>query len=443
MAGVEFCLLRNGFWCYNAAMVYKLSSNQTSSWWQIFAVVAVAYGLRVFLIAAVILYLLHPDIVVELLLNAFVLTLILTMIRAAHMLRSLKRQQQQAGDIFVTLTERGMMLETPACESKSYIPWQSVEKASVVGGMMHVALKSGMPLLLTVAGLEPERRVEMLKFCKEYAGREVPSEMLIPMPEEYRSESPLRRLSTPVSRQEDADVLMKRLHPRALWVCLLLAPVMLAAGLILVGCYLTLDEWWMAAVAVFAFYYAFRCLHAYWHPGCKLKKWIQREETVEVHLQRGHVLVNNPGKLWTLVSQSQVEGALETAHSYIYLMRSGGLFSIGKELPPPAILPVPVKKSKRGRVLALVGSLLMVPLLLGGVFMWVFQEVGHDEVDTEHILYVEELTPVTGFPGEMLEAEEYEDEEENVCWLRMVWEDGTYVFLTLPDATAPQHSCPK
>ncbi|MBR5889858.1 MAG: hypothetical protein IKY92_07435, partial [Akkermansia sp.] len=65
-------------------MVYKLSSNQTYSWWKIFSLVAVAYGLRVFLIAAVILYLLHPDIVVELLLNAFVLTLILTMIRAAH-----------------------------------------------------------------------------------------------------------------------------------------------------------------------------------------------------------------------------------------------------------------------------------------------------------------------------------------------------------------------
>ena len=411
-------------------MVYKLSSNQTYSWWKIFSLVAVAYGLRVFLIAAVILYLLHPDIVVELLLNAFVLTLILTMIRAAHMLRSLKRQQQQAGDIFVTLTERGMMLETPACESKSYIPWQSVEKASVVGGMMHVALKSGMPLLLTVAGLEPERRVEMLKFCKEYAGREVPPEMLIPMPEEYRSESPLRRLSTPVSRQEDADVLMKRLHPRALWVCLLLAPVMLAAGLILVGCYLTLDEWWMAAVAVFAFYYAFRCLHAYWHPGCKLKKWIQREETVEVHLQRGHVLVNNPGKLWTLVSQSQVEGALETAHSYIYLMRSGGLFSIGKELPPPAILPVPVKKSKRGRVLALVGSLLMVPLLLVAVAAWVFHESYQDDV--EYIIYVEELTPVVGFPGEIVDAQEFYDEESREHWFHMEWEDGTSLFVALP-----------
>ena len=431
-------MLRGVFWCYNAAMVYKLSSNQTYSWWKIFSIVAVAYGLRVFLIAAVILYLLHPDIVVELLLNAFVLTLILTMIRAAHMLRSLKRQQQQAGDIFVTLTERGMMLETPACECKSYIPWQSVEKASVVGGMMHVALKSGMPLLLTVAGLEPERRVEMLKFCKEYAGREVPPEMLIPMPEEYRSESPLRRLSTPVSRQEDADVLMKRLHPRALWVCLLLAPVMLAAGLILVGCYLTLDEWWMAAVAVFAFYYAFRCLHAYWHPGCKLKKWIQREEVIEMHFRRDHVLVVHQEGGWTSVSENQVEDALETRHSYMYLTRYGGLFSIPKEIPPLPSLPAPRKLSMRKRTVAMIVSLLTVPLLLCGVFMWGFQEGVYDEVDTEHILYVEELTPVTGFPGEMLEAEEYEDEEENVCWLRMVWEDGTYVFLTLPDATVPQ-----
>lgn len=425
-------------------MVYKLSSNQTSSWWQIFAVVAVAYGLRVFLIAAVILYLMHPDIVLEVLLIAFGLTLISTMIRAASMMRALKRQQQLAGDIFVTLTERGMMTETPARESRTYIPWHSVEKVSVAGGMMHVALKSGMPLLLPVAGVKPERLVEMQKFCREHAGKEVPAGMQIAPPEEYCSESPRTRMSTPVSRQEDADVLMRRLYPKATWVCLLLAPVTLAAGLILVWCYLMLDEWWMIVVAVFSCYFAFRGLYAFWHPGYRLKKWIQREESVEVHLRRGHALVNSPGNLWTLISQSQVEGALETAHSYIYLMRSGGLLSIGKDMPPPATLPAPVRVSQRGRVMAVIASLLSVPVILFGVFAWAVQTGYDDEaVDTEHILYVEDLTPVTGFPGEMLEAEEYEDEEENVCWLRMEWEDGTCVFMVLPDATAPQHSCPK
>ncbi len=420
-------------------MVCKLSSNQASSWWKIFAVVAVAYGLRVFLIAAVILYLMHPDIVLEVLLIAFGLTLMSTMIRATNMVRTLKRQQHLAGDIFVTLTERGMMTEIPARESKTYIPWHSVEKVSVVGGMMHVALKSGMPLLLPVAGVKPVRLVEMQKFCREHAGKDVPVGMQIAPPEEYCSESPRTRMSTPVSRQEDADVLMRRLYPKAPWVCLLLAPVMLAAGLTLVWCYLVLDEWWMIAVAVFSFYYVFRCLYAFWHPGYRLKKWIQREEIVEVHLQRGHVLVNNPGKLWTLVSQSQVEGALETAHSHIYLLRSGGLLSIGKELPPPATLPVPVKVSKRGRVLALVGSLLMVPLMLFAVAAWVMQESGQeDEADAELVLYVQELTPVVGFPGEMIHVQEFEEEEGGPCWLMMEWENGTCVFLALPDETEPQ-----
>lgn len=420
-------------------MVCKLSSNQTSSWWEIFAVAAVAYGLRVFLIAAVILYLMHPDIVLEVLLIAFGLTLMSTMIRATNMMRSLKRQQHLAGDIFVTLTERGMMTEIPARGSKTYIPWHSVEKVSVAGGMMHVALKSGMPLLLPVAGVKPVRLVEMQKFCREHAGKDVPAGMQIAPPEEYCSESPRTRMSTPVSRQEDADVLMLRLYPKAPWVCLLLAPVMLAAGLTLVWCYLVLDEWWMIAVAVFSFCYVFRCLYAFWHPGYRLKKWIQREETVEVHLQRGHVLVNNPGKLWTLVSQSQVEGALETDHSHIYLLRSGGLFSIGKELPPPATLPVPVKVSKRGRVLALAGSLLMVPLLLVAVAAWVMQESGQeDEADAELVLYVQELTPVVGFPGEMIHVQEFEEEEGGLCWLMMEWENGTCVFLALPDETEPQ-----
>ncbi len=418
-------------------MVYKLSSNQTYSWWKIFGVVAVAYGLRVFLIVAAILYLMHPDIVAEVLLIAFGLTLISTMVRATNMMRSLKRSQQLSGDIFVTLTERGMLMETPAREDKMYIPWHSIEKVSVVAGMIHLPLKSGMPLLLPVTGVKPERLVEMQKFCQEHVGKEVPVEKQIGMPEEYISESPRKRMSTPVTRQEESDVVMQRLYPKALWVCLLLAPVMLAAGLILVWCYLTVDEWWMIAVAVFSCYYAFRCLYAFWHPGYRLKKWIQREEFVEVHLQRSHVLVNNPGKLWTLVSEKQVESALETDHSYIYQLRSAGLFSIGKEMPPPASLPVPEKVSKRGRVLALVGSLLLVPLILGAVAVWVFRESYRDnqdyEADEELVLYVGELTPVVGYPGEIIHVQEFEEEEGGLRWLMMEWADGTLVIIDQPE----------
>lgn len=423
-------MLQGVFWCYNAAMVYKLSSNQTCSWWKIFGVVAVAYGLPVFLIVAVILYLMHPDIVVEVLLIAFGLTLISTMIRATNMMRAQKRSLQLWGDIFVTLTERGMLMETPVRESKTYIPWHSTEKVSVVAGMMLLTLKSGMPLLLPVTGVKPERLVEMQKFCQEHVGREVPVEKQIALPEEYSSDSPRKRMTTPVTRQEDADVLMQRLYPKVPWVCLLLAPVMLAAGLILVWRYLMVDEWWMLAVAVISFYYAFRSLHAFWHPGCRMKKWIQREEACEVHFQRGHVLVNSPGNMWTLLSEKQVEGALETDHSYIYQLRSGGLLSIGKEMPPPASLPVPEKVSKRGRVLALVGSLLLVPLILGAVAAWCCQEGCQDEDDpgSEFAAYVEELTPVHGAAGRLRYA--MIEEDSGARWLTAVWDDfGVLLYL--------------
>ena len=428
-------------WRYNIAMVYKLNSDRTYSKVKIFALLAATIGLRIFVLAAALLYFMGYFSTEIVLGYALGLALFGVVLCAAITLRALNRQKKLVGDIFVTLTERGMMLETPATENKSYITWQRVEKAVVVGGMMHVSLKKGLPLLLPVCGLKKERVEEMLRFCKENAGREIPADKQIPLPEEWRSESPISFLSTRAMRQVDADVLMGRMHPYVSWVALLCAPLLFSCGLIFVAVCLW-DEWrmelWEPVFACVAFFYVFRFLYVFRHPGYKLKKWIQREEVIEMHFRRDHVLVVHQEGGWTSVSENQVEDALETRHSYMYLTRYGGLFSIPKEIPPLPSLPAPRKLSMRKRTVAMIVSLLTVPLLLCGVFMWGFQKGGYDEVDTEHILYVEELTPVIGFPGEMLEAEEYEDEEENVSWLRMVWEDGTYVFLTLPDATAPQ-----
>ena len=81
-------------------------------------------------------------------------------------------------------------------------------------------------------------------------------------------------------------------------------------------------------------------------------------------------------------------------------------------------------------MLALVGSLLMVPLLLVAVAAWVFHESYQDDV--EYIIYVEELTPVVGFPGEIVDAQEFYDEESREHWFHMEWEDGTSLFVALP-----------
>ena len=140
------------------------------------------------------------------------------------------------------------------------------------------------------------------------------------------------------------------------------------------------------------------------------------------------------GLAWSVVPRKDVASAVKGRHSYIYTIRDGGVFALGKDVEPPAMLPQPAAPRRRWiRLLIFAVVLPLVCWCVQGALILHFLG-GDEEVfdpGDELAAYVESLTPVHGYLGEMTYCSVYHLEEEKMVVVIAGWEDETTVEIIM------------
>ncbi|MBR6577018.1 MAG: hypothetical protein IKK73_07805 [Akkermansia sp.] len=359
------------------------------------------------------------------------------------------RRQADIGDWFVTLTEAGMMIETPRTGAKAYVAWQRIVQARKVGTMLMVYLESDFHYLFPLENMRAERVDEMCRYFQERVKKHIPPEEQIRMPEECVSPTPVCGVPTREARAELADVLVCQVWSPWVKVFLLCcACVFETAFLYLVWCFYTsasqlepVDVILILGGIAFSLMALFFMLRRYIHPGCQQKKWINTDEPGELHVTKNHVLAATPGAAWSVMPVSQVSRAWQLRHNYVYEYRTGGAFGLSLDEQPPAHLPQPQKPRRAMRNLMLALFVAVLPALAFGAFL-LFG--GSDEAEYREAAqrgeklagYVESLTPVHGFPGKIDYCTVYSDEEHGYTTIYISWEEDTSCCLIFGESPA-------
>jgi hypothetical protein len=246
--------------------------------------------------------------------------------------------------------------------------------------------------------------------------------------------------SSVAARAEAADYLILRQQSVLHWLCLILMSMMLTATSVLVVESVLLDDWTCISLCVVCVVVFFMSLQSYLHPGRKMQRWIHSGKTSEVHVTPEYVMVVSPGASWAVVPKDSVSEAVDARHSYLYGVRGGGIFAVGKEAGPLTSLVQPQRPRRRwGRELFF---LVLVPVVTwAALAYWAWREVNDDDYPgSELVAYVEKMTPVHGFPGRLSYCSVYllETEHKDKEVLIAGWENGISVEMIsdLPDESA-------
>lgn len=424
-------------------MVYRLSHPKGRSKWSIAWAILVRKCLPIAaLLFLVYRYVLEASTGVSIGLSVFFALLIWSLIYWSSMQWS--RRVQEIGAWFVTLTDAGVMVETPKTGTKAYVAWHRVEKVRRMGAVLVLYLKSGLFYAFPMDDLSDARAEEMLRYCQGHAQKPVPAERMIAPPADCLSPAPYRRTETAAVRAEMADVLVRQLSPLLSWlspVCM----VCLSFG-VLYFIWQSQEEvaFINTVLALFSAAFLFMTCRFYLHPGTRLSKWIQTPEPSEVHVSKDNVLMVTPGAAWGVLPVPQLSRGWKMRHSYIYEGSEGGAFALALEVQPPALLPQPQKAPavRRFLLVALYAVVIPLSLLLGVLGLGLLS--GEDAKAYDEALrrgealaaYVEGLTPVQGYPGAIQHCTLWMDEESECSVLSVIWDDETsfhHVFLPADD----------
>jgi hypothetical protein len=343
------------------------------------------------------------------------------------------RNKKNRVDVFVTLTEAGVMYEAPALERCVYVAWQEVRKAQLSGAVLVVQLNSGITWFLPVESQPVAKRLEMCRYIQEHAGREVPEEKQVQPPACLRNETPYSGRSTLEQRREVADYVIMQQQGMVQWILLALIFFMMSVcpGLVLLS--VLRGDWGFLVIGVCGMIVSFHASWGYLHPGIRLWKWVRPNEAQEVHISQESVMIVSCGKVWSVVPRKEVESAVKGRYANIYIIRDGGVFALGKEVVAPAMLPQPA--APRRRWIRLLIFALVLPLVCWCVQgAWLLSILEDDEVydpGDELAAYVESLTPVQGYLGDLTYCSVYHLEEEQMSVLIAGWEDETAVEIIM------------
>lgn len=348
------------------------------------------------------------------------------------------RRVEGVRDLFVTLTDAGVMLERPLDRMKTYMPWHRVEQVRRYGTAMFLHLRNGLVMVFPLEKLSPERAGEMLRYCQEQARKQIPPEQQIAPPEDCLSTSPYHSPDTESARREVADLMMRKKLPWQGWMTLLSMPFLLSGAVILLWVYF--DTWSKSCLVagIVAIAFLFLALSMYRHPGQRLSKWIKSTESAQVHIAANQILVMDSGLAWSVLPVSDVVSAVELSESYAYVCKTGGVFSIFRGEQAPAQLPLPQPERRTRRMTALFLSMVLVPAVaLGVAVAWLSHDADSDFQEPKKrgtVLsgYVESLTPVHGYPGEIQFCLVSPDEEHHYISYILMWEDETYCHFICP-----------
>ena len=420
-------------------MVYKLSPPDSRNKWSLLVWMLVRTGAVVLLVSVLVLRCwleLSWPVVAVLSAVAVTSAVLLCYWQASGAWR------QMQGDTFVTITEAGIMREIPHLNQKVYTAWQEVRRVKLVGAFLLVQMKDDLVWLLPLNNMSPMQRADMCRGCQKYVGSVVPPEKQVQPPACLQSETPRVQQSSVAARAEAADYLILRQQSVLHWLCLILMSMMLTATSVLVVESVLLDDWTCISPGVVCVVVFFMSLQSYLHPGRKMQRWIHSGKTSEVHVTPEYVMVVSPGTSWAVVPKDSVSEAVDARYSYLYGVRGGGIFAVGKEAGPLTSLVQPQRPRRRwGRVLFI---LVLVPVVTwAALAYWAFsgREVNDDDYPgSELAAYVEKMTPVHGFPGRLSYCSVYllETEHKDKEVLIAGWENGISVEMIsdLPDESA-------
>ena len=420
-------------------MVYKLSEPEKGGRWSVLRWVLLRHCLPVCIIIYVIWELLGLPSIWSFVASG--VTALLVGIMNYCIYSRILRRKRDIGAWFVTLTEAGMMLETPRTGAKTYVAWQRIEQVRKVRTMLIMHLQSGMLYLFPLDSLSAERAEEMFRYCQARVKKQVPPEEQIRMPEECLSPTPFTSPFSPIERAELADIIVMQSWGSWINVVLCAAFFLSAGAMVLIWNFLVSGSLLSLGEAVFALAFLFLSIRHYLHPGRRLAKWIKTNEPGELHVTKKHVLAVTPGAAWSVLPVSLVSRALQLRHSYVYECRTGGAFSLGLNEQPPAHLPQPQKPRRAMRNLMLALLVAVLPALAFGAFL-LFG--GSDDAEYREAVqrgeklagYVESLTPFHGFPGKIDYCTVYSNEEYGYTTIYISWEDDTSCCLIFEESPA-------
>lgn len=415
-------------------MVYKLSSPKAKSKWSLFAWLLIWTVPLSLLVNALVLWygmeLSWPEVAVAFLATVVVAALLMYGVWS-------RSWRQNPWDTFVTVTEAGLLREVPHLEQKLYVAWQEVRRVKLCGAMMVVQMKDDIALIMSLDGLSAARRAELFHYCREHVGKVVPAEKQIQPPAWSKSETPRVGRASVKVREEAADYLVSQQQSFLVWCHLFFASMMLTAVPVMIWGNLYMEDGIGITPAVVGAVAFFLALRSYLHPGRKLRKWIHLPHTHEVHVTPGYVMV--VGASWAVVPRVAVDVAVEKKNSYIYGVRAGGVIAVDKSGGPLDYLPLPQPQRRRwGRGLFF---LVLVPVMCWATLgCWMLSGMSDDDDDpgSELAAYVEEMTPVHGFPGGLTYCSVYHLEEERIEVVIAGWENEMTLEMIFSLPETPQ-----
>lgn len=350
------------------------------------------------------------------------------------------RRARPRGDMFVTLTEAGIMVELPFIGEKQYQPWQRISSVRRVKNVLILQRVHGLADLLPLDNLSPARAEEMENYCREHIGKTVPPEAQIRPSGEYLSATPYKRKDSTAIRREVADALMRHVSPLSSYLVIIAVPIFIAASIQMLSIGIQDGMIRDLGLAVFTIACLFLSLRYYLHPGARMKKWIQSPEAceLETHVTRGHVLLCI-GSYWALVPSARVDRCMKMRHSYVYEVSQAGVFAISRDEQPPGALPQPQPVRSLRRMLLHCIVLLVLPALLLGALHLIpeseleeGQRMYREAASRGEALaaYAEALTPVRGYPGGIEQCLYYALGDGWGC-LYIYWDDESSCQLML------------
>lgn len=317
--------------------------------------------------------------------------------------RNAKRQVPVFGgrETVVTVSDAGVLLETPATHSSAYYPWPLVSKPQLYRKDTMLGFFTPTRLLaVALHGLEAEQRTQLLREMQEHAGKEGGT----PLPPPLDTARAHALDITAGQRAEACDITLTRICP--VWVTLFRCAVLalfgwrggqLAAEIVQADFQVESSHFILIGILAVCAWIVFSYLL---HPGQRLMRAASTPKAARVRCRsylfdtEGQRLLAAGGEgSWAVGGLDQVEAVCRGKSCRVLFMKgqdSGLTLPLDAELPPslPAECPAP----RRSR--------LFIPALLlaAALFAAACASASHDEEDaiSPEEMYGEVVSPIMG-----------------------------------------------
>lgn len=323
----------------------------------------------------------------------------------AQLRRNAKRQVPVFGgrETVVTVSDAGLLLETPATHSSMYYPWPLVSKPqlyrkdTVLGFFTPTQLYA-----IALHGLDAGQRAELLREVQEHAGK-AGGEPIPPPMDTARAHT---LDITAGQRAEACDITATRICP--VWLTLIRCAVLAllawsagqqAAELVQADCQVASSGFILIGILAFCAWIVFSYLL---HPGRQLLRAASTPAAARVRC-RSYLFDTEGQRLqaaggegsWAVTGLDRVEAVCRGKSCRVLFMNgqaSGLTLPLDAELPPalPAELPAP----RRSRLF--IPALVVAAVLFAVSFLYTCESAPEEEEPCPEEVYEEILAPIMG-----------------------------------------------